>query len=47
MALQVVVSPTTVILMTPEVSFTLLHNVYSTDITYDRQNILIEQATSL
>jgi hypothetical protein len=37
----------TVILMTPEVLFMLLQNVYSTDITYDRQNILIEQAKSL
>jgi len=43
--LQVVASPTIVILMTLEVSFILLENIYSTGITYDRQNIFIVQAT--
>ena len=33
--------------MALEVSFVLLDNIYSTGITYDRQNLFIEQATGL
>jgi hypothetical protein len=43
--LQVVASPTIVILTTLEVSFLLLGDIYSTGITYDRQNIFIAQVT--
>jgi hypothetical protein len=39
MMLQVVASPTIVILMTLEVPFALQDNVYSTGITYDDKNI--------
>jgi hypothetical protein len=35
MMLQVVASPTIVILMTPELSLVLLENIYSTDVTCD------------
>ncbi len=49
--LHVVASPMIAILMTREVSFTLLENIYSTDIThmiiiYDR-HIFILQATGV
>jgi hypothetical protein len=41
LVLQVVASPTIIILMTQEVSFTLLENIYTTDITHaDRQLLL-------
>jgi hypothetical protein len=44
MMLQVVASPTIVIMTTPEVSFMLPENIYSTGVTYDCQNIFITQA---
>jgi len=51
MMLQVVASPTIVILMTLEVSFMLLENIYSTAslmfVTYGCQNVFIVQATGL
>ncbi len=37
--LQVVVSPMIVILMIPEVSFTLLENINSSGITYDDRHL--------
>jgi hypothetical protein len=40
MMLQVVASPTIVILTTLEVSFMLLDNIYTTGVTYDCQNIV-------
>ena len=43
--LHVVASPMIAILMTREVSFTLLENIYSTDITHDDRNMFIVQAT--
>jgi len=45
MRLQVVVSPTIVILTTLEVSFLLLENIYSTGFTHDNSHIFIVQAT--
>ncbi len=45
--LQDVVSRMLVILVTLEVSFMLLENIYSTGITHDDCNIFIVQATSL
>jgi hypothetical protein len=47
MMLHVVMSPTIVNLTALEVSFMLLENIYSTGITYDRQNIFIVQATGM
>ncbi len=44
--LEVVASPTIVILMTLEVSFMLLANIYSRGITHDH-NIFIVQATGI
>jgi hypothetical protein len=45
MMLQVVASPMIVILMTLEVSFMLLSNIYSRGITHDDRNIFIAQDT--
>ncbi len=49
--LQVVVSPMIISLMSLEVSFVLLENIYSTSVTYDchlnSQNIFIVQATGI
>jgi hypothetical protein len=45
--LQVVASPTIIILKTLEVSFTLLENIYSTSITHKDYNIFIVQATGV
>ncbi len=45
MTLQAVASPVIVILTTLEVSFMLLEYIYSTDVTYNSQNIFIVQAT--
>jgi hypothetical protein len=39
--LQVVASPSIIILIAPEVSFTLLENIYSTGITNDDPNMAI------
>ncbi len=44
--LQVVVSPMIVILMTPEVSFTLLANINSTGITYDDRHLCLSYSYS-
>jgi hypothetical protein len=41
MLLQVVVSPTIVILTTLEVSFMLLANIYSTGITHEDRDVTI------
>jgi len=41
MTLQVVASPTIVILMTLEVSFMLLANIYSRGITHDDRHVMI------
>jgi hypothetical protein len=41
MTFQVVASPTIVILMTLEVSFMLLENIYSTGITHDDHHMTI------
>ncbi len=41
MTLQVVMLPMIVILMTLEVSFTLLENIYCTGITHDDHNMII------
>jgi len=41
MTLQVVVSPTIVILTTLEVSFMLLANIYSTGVTHDSCRVMI------
>jgi hypothetical protein len=46
MTLQAVASPTTVILMAPEISFTLLENMYSTCINRDDCSIFIVQVTA-
>ncbi len=45
--LQVVASPTIVILTTLVVFFMLLANINSTGITHDNRNIFIVQATGL
>jgi hypothetical protein len=39
MMLQVVASPMIIILMTLEVSFMLLANIYSTDVTHDDHHV--------
>jgi len=45
MTLQVVASPTIIILMTLEVSFTLPENIYSIGVTHDNRKIFIVPAT--
>jgi hypothetical protein len=45
MMLQVVASPTIIILTTLEVSFMLLSNIYSRGITHDNRNIFLVQVT--
>ncbi len=41
MTLQVVASPTIIILMTLEVSFMLLANIYSRGVTHDDSHVMI------
>jgi hypothetical protein len=50
MMLQVVASPMVIILMTIDVSFKLLENIYSTGVNYNchnHQNIFLVQATGI
>ncbi len=47
MTFKAVASPTIVILMTLEVSFTLIENIYTTGVNHDDDNIFKAQTTGL